>query len=77
MKKIIVPLILAFIFCSCKKDHVCECTSSPYNTTGKATIKGVSKKTAKDICISSSYVFEDYTTSPPQKITVNENCTLK
>jgi hypothetical protein len=77
MKKIVFSFVLSIVLFSCKKDYVCECTASPSNTTVKATIKGVSKKTAKDICVGTSYVMEDYSTNPPSKITVTETCSLK
>jgi hypothetical protein len=77
MKKILFLSVIIVIFCSCKKDYVCECTITPGNFTGKVTIKGVSKKTAKDICVSTSYVDVDYSTNPPSNTTINQNCTLK
>jgi hypothetical protein len=77
MKKIVLISMFLILATSCKKDYVCECTISPGNFTGKVTIKGVSKKTAKDICVSSSYVDVDNSTTPPTNTTVNQNCTLK
>lgn len=77
MKKIALLFTVTFILCSCKKDYVCECTLNPGGFTQKITIKGVSKKTAKDACVSSSYVEVDDSTNPPTNVTITQNCSLK
>jgi hypothetical protein len=66
-----------FLFTSCKKDYVCECTVTPGNETNSTTIKSVSKARAKANCVSTSSQEQDYSTNPPTTITVNEDCKLK
>jgi len=81
MKKVLSVLIFTSFFWGCKKDRTCECVLSPDGETFKVTIKSVSKKTAKDICVSRSYneVEYDYSTYPPTTTTVlvTESCSLK
>ncbi|MCX8079907.1 MAG: hypothetical protein N3F09_01575 [Bacteroidia bacterium] len=76
MKKICLGFLVLFALTSCKKDYVCECTVSPGNITYKGTIKGVSKKTAKDVCVSTSDQQDD-PMNPGNKITVTTNCAIK
>lgn len=66
-----------FLFTSCKKDYVCECTVTPGNSTYSATIKSVSKARAKANCVSQSIQQVDNSANPPTTITVNEDCKLK
>ena len=60
---------------SCKKDRVCECTSSvtfgsiTQSNTSKTTITDASKRTAKDACISKKAEENGYT--------YNLDCKLK
>lgn len=77
MNKVLFFAGIVFVLCSCKKDYVCECTFSPSGYTTKQTIKKVSKKTAKDACVSASSVVVDDSTNPPTNITVTRNCSLK
>lgn len=46
--------LIAMAIISCKKDRVCECTttSGGFSATGSVTLKNVTKKQAKDICVS-------------------------
>ncbi len=57
MKKYITLSIIAFVstffLFSCKKDRVCECTSG--SQTSKITFNDVSKRNAKDACVSRSF----------------------
>ncbi len=60
MKKITLLMIIGGTFSfvsSCKKDRVCECTSTSggNSTTLSATLVNVTKKQAKDICVSKVY----------------------
>ena len=59
MKKYIAlfgAISAALISTSCKKDYVCECTSSSSNSTNatisETTVKDASKKQAKAYCVS-------------------------
>ncbi len=48
----------AFIFASsCKKDRVCECTSTSggNSTTTSVTLVNVTENQAKDVCVSKVY----------------------
>lgn len=60
MKKITLLMVIngALMFVSsCKKDRVCECTttSGGISTTTSVTLVNVTKKQAKDICVSKVY----------------------
>jgi hypothetical protein len=57
MKKITLLAIaaVAISFASCKKDRVCECTTSGSTTTTKFTLTKISKGHAKDACSNSAY----------------------
>lgn len=73
MKKFILLSSVLVVALSCKKDYVCECTYSPGNAKNEVTIKGVTKKRAKAVCVSTSYE-EVVGTST---ITINSDCKLK
>ncbi len=57
MKKVLlIAAVAGLAMASCKKDYVCECTMSSTEPgyvggTVKYTVKEVSKKTAKDVCV--------------------------
>jgi hypothetical protein len=73
MRKGFVLLFVLAAAASCKKDYVCECTTSPGNIKTEITIKGVSKGRAKAVCVSTSY--QDVVGT--NTITVNSDCKLK
>ena len=56
MKKIILfsTAILALGFTSCKKDYTCTCVGTGSSTATITKLIGVSKKTAKANCVSST-----------------------
>lgn len=71
MKKniFIIFLVTGFTISSCKKDRVCECVTTPGNTTSKQTLKGVTKRQAKANCF--DYEYEIMSTK------VMVDCTIK
>lgn len=76
MKKITLLMIIggAFIFASsCKKDRVCECTSTSggNSTTSSGTLVNVTKKQAKDICVSKVHYDSN------GNVSYTEDCKLK
>ncbi len=79
MKKILlIAAVAGLAMASCKKDRTCECTNSstaPGSTseTQTYTVKKVSKKTAKDVCVKTTSEFEVGGT----KYTSTSDCKLK
>ena len=73
MKKVLlfVAVVAAFSFASCKKDHVCTCTSTATGYTGTpqvTTYPKSTKKAARANCLSS--------TSTSGSVLVTTTCTL-
>lgn len=54
MKKIILTAIIASTFVSCKKDRVCSCKYQDGTIASESTYTKVTKKEAKNFCVSSS-----------------------
>lgn len=54
MKKIILTVIVASTFISCKKDRVCSCTYSNGSLYSQSTYINVTRKEAKNLCVTSA-----------------------
>jgi hypothetical protein len=57
MKKNVVLFVfmMSLVISSCKKDRVCECITTPGNTTSKQTLKNVTNRQAKANCFDYEY----------------------
>lgn len=79
MKKTIlfVSIISGISLASCKKDRVCECTSTSSSgslTTSTTTIKKIKKSEAKTLCQNRTYTNTGNNNQIQTDVT---NCTLK
>lgn len=54
MKTLITLFAFAVVFTSCKKDRVCSCKYQDGSVASETTYKNVTKKEAKNLCVSSS-----------------------
>ena len=77
MKKIVLlgAAVVSLSLFSCKKDYVCECTTTygGSSTTGSTTYVGVSKAAAKANCVST----KEYTSGGQAITGYSQTCNLK
>jgi len=66
-------VLFAVVISSCKKDRICECITTPGNTTDKTTLKKVTKRQAKANCF--SYEYDVTIANSTTRVSVS--CTLK
>lgn len=72
------------VFLSCKKDRLCECTTTETDTAGNSatsyksiTYKNIKKKDAEDACKNSAFEFKSTSGSTVNTGTKKTACSLK